>query len=70
MSLAEIKREIKSMSPEERDELAVYLKYIELQNDPAFREQLAESMVRMDRGEKISREEVLRVHEEKLARGE
>jgi hypothetical protein len=70
MSLAEIKREINSMTPDEREELAVYLKYIELQNDLLFREQLTESMRRMDRGEKISAEEVLRVHQEKLAKGE
>ena len=71
MSLAEIKAELPKLSAEEREELAAHLAFLERQNDPEFCQELDRRMRAMDRGEeKVSRDEVLRAHQERLARGE
>jgi hypothetical protein len=71
MSFAEIKAELPKLTDDQREELAAYLTFLKLQNDPEFLREMERRMQAMDRGEEVvSREEVIRMHEERLARGE
>jgi hypothetical protein len=67
MSLAEIKTELKALSRAERLTLAEYLDVLNRLDAPKVREEVNAAMNRMDKGCKVSEEEVLGEHERLLA---
>jgi hypothetical protein len=69
VSLAEIKQEMKALSRDERLTLAEYLAVLNHLDEPTVREEVRSAMERMDKGHKISEEEVYAEHERLLAEG-
>lgn len=60
---AEIKTTIDKMTDDERFFAAAYLEHLAQVNDPAYQRMLDERMKRMDAGQKITLEELRRVHQ-------
>ena len=58
-----IKEQIRKMSSEERSELAVYLRCLELANDESHAMEMDRRADSMRRGESFDRETVLRLHQ-------
>jgi hypothetical protein len=69
MSFAELKEKVYALSDEERRELEHVLLHIRLQNDPEYLAEMDRRMRAMDAGNKVSQEEVERMHQELLAQG-
>jgi hypothetical protein len=69
VSIADIKVELKRLSRDERLSLAQYLDVLNQLDDPTVRAELQAAMDRMDRGLKITQEEVYAEHERLLAEG-
>jgi hypothetical protein len=63
MSAAAIKQQIDQMSKDERFYVAAYLQHLENEEDAAYRSAVADSMSRMDGGDKVSFEELVARHE-------
>lgn len=62
MSTSEIKRTLEQLTPDERFFAASYLTVLMHQDDPEYRAMIADRLVRMDAGRKVSLEEALRAH--------
>jgi hypothetical protein len=62
MSTAEIKASIDKMTADERFVAAAYLQHLARMNEPAWQASLTERMQRMDIGQKVSFEQLERVH--------
>jgi hypothetical protein len=69
MTFLDIKKQIPSLTPEERLELSHLLLDIELQQDPEYHAEMERRMKAMDAGRKVTQEEVERRHKELLAQG-
>jgi hypothetical protein len=63
MSISEIKASIDQMTDEERFIAAAYLHHRAQEKDAAYQALLAERMARMDKGQKITLEQVQRIHQ-------
>jgi len=70
MSFAEIKEKVAELTDEERLDLEAWLLCLRLGNDPAWLAEMDRRMAKMDAGKKVSQEEVLRMHQELLAKGQ
>jgi hypothetical protein len=69
MSLAEIQSLVAAMPPAERVVLAAYLRHLSRRDAPANRQALDGAAARMEAGEKISRAQLLQLHETLKAGG-
>jgi hypothetical protein len=69
MSFAELKQKVRTLTPEERLELASLLAIIDLENDPEFLKEMDRRLDEMAAGKKVTQEEVMRLHNELLAQG-
>jgi hypothetical protein len=68
VSLAEIKKELPKMSLTERLELASFLASLNA-SDPEYEAELSRRFGRMDRGEKITSEQLYKLHDELISKG-
>lgn len=62
MTATQIKQQIDAMSDEDRFLAAAYLEHLSNQKDAAYRMNLAERMQRMDAGQKVSLDQLERLH--------
>jgi hypothetical protein len=69
MSVAEIKRGIQQLKPDERQEIAALLHELSRQDNPEYLRELEAEMERMDKGEKYSSAQVYAMHERLSAEG-
>ena len=69
MSLAEIKHAVDSLQPEERLELAEYVRWRATQDDPDWQAELALRRDRLARTGGHSRDELLRLHDKLSSEG-
>jgi hypothetical protein len=69
MSLAEIQSHIKTMPPSERLVLSAYLRHLARRDASANRQSLDAAAERMQAGEKVSRTQLVRLHEALRAEG-
>lgn len=69
MSLAEIQSQVKLMPPSERIVLSAYLQHLARRDDAANQQALDAAAARMDSGEKVTRAQLLRLHETLKAEG-
>lgn len=69
MTLEEIQREVQALPSAERTALAAFLKHLARVDSPANLQQLDTINVQMDAGEKVTREQFLRVHSSLKAAG-
>ena len=63
MSVAELKREIQQLKPEERQEISALLHELSRKDNPEYLRELEAEMTRMDKGEKYSSAQVYALHE-------
>ena len=69
MSMTEIEAEVRSMSQADRLKLAEKLDFIIHENDPEYQAELSRRVQRMQRGEFVTAEELMAVHERLIAQG-
>jgi hypothetical protein len=69
MSMTEIEAEVRSMSQADRLKLAEKLDFIIHENDPEYQAELSRRVQRMHRGEFVTAEELMAVHERLIAQG-
>lgn len=69
MSLAEIQSQVKAMPPSERVVLSAYLRHLARRDTPANQQALDAAAARMQAGEKVSRSQLVRLHETLRAEG-
>jgi len=69
MSMAELKQAVQELSPDERLELAGYLRQLAKENDPAWRADIGRSIERSRRGGGHSVEELREAHDRLSAEG-
>lgn len=69
MSLAEIQSQVKTMPLSERLVLSAYLRHLARRDAAANRQALDAAAARMQAGEKVSRTQLLRLHETLKAEG-
>ena len=69
MTIADIKTGIEHSSPEERANLAAFLKHLERKEDPAYKSELTRLNDEIDNGKKFSHDQVTRLHETLKAEG-
>ena len=69
MSVAEIKQAVKGLTPEERLELAEYLRWLSKKDDPEWQQEIGRRLDRCLSGEAHSADELLRLHEKLTAEG-
>ena len=69
MSFTELEQQVLALSVEERLQLRNVLEKIRMDNDVEWQEEMARRNARMDAGEKVSLEELERMHEELLRQG-
>jgi hypothetical protein len=69
VSFAELKEKVTELSEEELDELAGLLWYLRVKDDPEFLAELDAEMKAMDAGVKFTKADVMRLHEELIAKG-
>ena len=69
MSFTELEQQVLALSVEERRQLRNVLEKIRMDNDVEWQEEMARRNARMDAGEKVSLEELERMHEELLRQG-
>jgi hypothetical protein len=70
MSFAELKEKVAELTEEERLDLESWLVTLRLTNDPEWLAEMDRRMAGMDAGKKITQEEVMRIHQELLAKGQ
>ena len=70
MSFAELKEKVAELTDEERLDLEAWLVCLRLSNDPEWLAEMDRRMAKMDAGKKVSQEEVLRMHQELIAKGQ
>jgi len=63
MSLAEIQSQLKALPPSERVVLSAYLRHLARRDDPANRQALDAAAGRIQAGEKVSRAQLVHLHE-------
>ena len=61
MSVAELKRQVETLSAKEQLELSAYLKHLARRDDPAHQAELDRIMRAMDQGTKFTMEDVNRL---------
>ena len=69
MSLAEIQSQVKTMPPSERLVLSAYLRHLARRDAAANQQALDAAAARMQGGEKVSRTQLVRLHEALKAEG-
>jgi hypothetical protein len=69
MSVAELKRAVDELSPDERLELAEYLRWQTRRDDPLWQAELGRRLDRCLAGQGHSAEELQRLHEKLSAEG-
>jgi len=69
MSLAEIKNEIASLSPEEQEELRRFMIIERLRNDSAWKAELDRRIDEVRAGNYYTKEDLERIHAARLAGG-
>ncbi len=69
MSLAEIQSKVKAMPPSERVVLSAYLRHLARRDSAANQQSLDAAAKRMEIGEKVSRAQLVRLHESLKAEG-
>ncbi len=69
MSVAEIKQAVKGLTPEERLEVAEYLRWLSRKDDPEWQQEIGKRLDRCLSGDGHSEEELLRLHEKLSAEG-
>jgi len=62
MTATQVKQQIDAMSDEDRFLAAAYLEHLSNEKDAAYRMNLAERMQRMDAGQKVSLDQLERLH--------
>lgn len=62
MTATQVKQQIDAMSDEDRFLAAAYLEHLSNEKDAAHRMNLAERMQRMDAGQKVSLDQLERLH--------
>jgi hypothetical protein len=67
MSLTEIQSQVKTMPASERVVLSAYLRHLARRDDAANRQALDAAAARMQAGEKVSRAQLVRLHESRDA---
>jgi hypothetical protein len=70
MSFAELKEKVAELSEEERLDMEAWLVSLRLMNDPEWLAEMSRRMADMDAGKKVSQEEILRIHQELIAKGQ
>lgn len=68
MSLAEIKKELPKMALKDRLELASFLASLNA-SDPEYEAELSRRFERMGRGERITSEQLYKLHDELVSKG-
>ena len=63
MSVAEIKQAVESLSPEERLELAEYLRWRATKDDPEWQAEIGRRLDRCSSGQGHAAQELLQLHE-------
>jgi hypothetical protein len=69
MSLAEIKNEISAMSPEDQEEMRRYLIIQRMRNDPEWQAELGRRIEEVRAGTFYTKEDLERIHAERLTSG-
>jgi len=69
MSLAEIQSQVKALPPSERIVLSAYLRHLARRDADANRQALDAAAARIAAGEKVSRSQLVRLHETLKAEG-
>lgn len=69
MSLAEIQSQVQAMPPSGRVVLSAYLRHLTRRDTAANRQSLDAAAARMEAGEKVSRAQLVRLHESLKAEG-
>ncbi len=69
MNFIEMKKEIPTLTREERLELAHILHFCDMTDDKGYLAELGRRMAAMDSGDKVTQEEVERIHKELTAQG-
>lgn len=69
MSLAEIQSQVKALPPSERIVLSAYLRHLARRDAAANKQSLDAAAARMEAGEKVSRAQLVRLHETLKAEG-
>jgi hypothetical protein len=62
MTTLQVKQQIDAMSDDDRFLAAAYLEHLSNERDAAYRYELGERMKRMDAGNKVSMEQLERLH--------
>jgi len=69
MSVAEIKRAVQDLSPDERLDVSHFLRQLALQDDPEWAAELARRLDRSAQGKGHSEAELLAIHQRLIAEG-
>ena len=69
MSLAEIQSQVKALPPSERVVLSAYLRHLSRCDSVSNKQSLDAAAARMEAGEKVSRAQLVRLHESLKAEG-
>ncbi|MBI5766495.1 MAG: hypothetical protein HZA93_01780 [Verrucomicrobia bacterium] len=69
MSLAEIQSQVEAMPPSERVVLSAYLRHLARRDSVANKQSLDAAAARIEAGEKVSRAQLMRLHETLKAAG-
>ncbi|HVU23126.1 MAG TPA: hypothetical protein VHE13_03305 [Opitutus sp.] len=69
MSLAEIQSQVKALPPSERVVLSAYLRHLGRRDSAANQQSLDAAAARIEAGEKVSRAQLVRLHETLKAGG-
>jgi hypothetical protein len=63
MSLAEIQDQVRALPPSDRVVLSAYLRHLARRDEVTNQQALDEAAARMNAGEKVSRDQLLQLHE-------
>jgi hypothetical protein len=69
MNAAELKERVAEMTREEQLKLLGWIQYLHIKDDPEYLAILESEMKAMDAGVKFTKADVLRLHEELIAKG-
>ncbi|MCX6954513.1 MAG: hypothetical protein NTV51_20360 [Verrucomicrobia bacterium] len=63
-TVQEVQAALEGMSPEDRNRVRAFLLHLSRVNDPAHKAELTRSMERMEQGDRVSRVEVEKLHQD------
>lgn len=70
MSVAELKERAAELTEDERLELQAWLIHLNRKDDPEYKAELSRRFVEMDAGKKVTKQDIKRLHEELIAKGQ